>query len=189
MSDQCLPAIDLRAETEPGQPSPARIRRRKSFAPLPWKAKRRTDAALLEDIKQKLLEFDAEEGELFRGLCRLAKTWHVQPGRFQRLLRKGELPAPRASEIRQVLDHPDLRDSFVRENSRATWKATLAAARRRNPRALHRAVLKFVTCLNARAHLWPDGEAAKDGWLLEREGAGQFRLTHECGKLEVRQQT
>ena len=136
MSDLGLSTI---GEAEPGQAK--LLPESGSFVPLPWQPV--TDAALLEKIKQTLMEFDSKEGELFRGLCRVAKAWNVQPGRFLWLLGKTDLPAPRASELKRVLNQPDLCDRFVRKNSKATWKSTLEEARKRDPHALDRAMLRL----------------------------------------------
>lgn len=140
------------------------------------------EAQIRAKIKEILKAIEGED-ELFRGLCRLAETWNVDPEGFRGLLKKAGLRAARASEIKAVLLRPEVLEKFLAGHP---WKETLVKARLDSLQGLSLHARALVRKLEAIGQKWPSGHQHDNKWVLERDSDGSVRLSCPTeGTMEV----
>ena len=121
-----------------------------------------------------------------RFLCTLSTKYGFDPESFRKILVREGLERSRASEIKSILECPDVRDRFVAETDRLCWSAALRLAReqldneqRTHEYALKQAARKIIWLLVHKE--WPgcaDIQSQNAPLSVMREPTGKFTITH-----------
>jgi hypothetical protein len=132
---------------------------------------------LIQKIRAEVQRLDAAEpGSVFRGLCRLAVTWNVQPETFRRVLIRAGFTESRASEIKIVLADDTQRVRFLRGEP---WKECLKKARTGRQSSLAKLAARLLRATRQHAQVFPSGQPlGQSGWVFERDDQGQLRFCH-----------
>lgn len=141
---------------------------------------------LVQKIRAEVQSLDAAEpGNVFRGLCRLAIAWNVDPETFRCVLIRAGFTESRASEIKVVLADDAQRGRFL---SGEPWKNCLQKARTTRQSNLAKLAARLLRATRLHAHLFPSGQVlGQSQWTFERDEQGQLRFRHgETGEtLEI----
>ena len=106
----------------------------------------------------------------------------VDPATFRTLLVHLDLAASRASELKAVLECPDVCRRFLRPSRGLTWRAALGLARDLGPNGRQLAARRLARLVFARNHFWTAGQTihpVPDFWVMRvDEGGCHYELHH-----------